>query len=439
MIFSSWNVRGLRGDGKLRMVKDLRNKHRVQMLGLIETKRQIVTRFDVARIWGQGSPGWEYVGSDGASGGLLLIWDEVMFKLNNCYKGERWLCVEGMILKNSFNCVFVLIYGAHGRDEKIHVWEELSFIVGLCQVPCCFMGDFNEIVHAEERRGTIGLTRSAEEFKFWIQDMKLADLPLTDRKFTWFRGRSCSRIDRVLVSLEWLEEFPEAHLQGGPRGLSDHCPLIVEGRKLRGGLRPFRSLDSWFTHEGFLRMVKEEWRGLGELQFTNKLKALTEPPGRWHKANFGEKDKKIIKFEEEIKRTDDMVSNGVYDETLEARRKALVKCCERWYVRKEVHWKQMSRSRHMNDMDRNTRYFHNIASARRRNNMIDTLVINGRLVRNQARIKVAIREFYKNLYHQEDSPSMGFRDGLVVQIDEEDAMALEVMPSAEEIREAVWD
>ncbi|XP_025702613.1 uncharacterized protein [Arachis hypogaea] len=150
-------------------------------------------------------------------------------------------------------------------------------------------------------------------------------------------------------------------------------------------------------------------------------------------------DKKIIKFKEEIKRIDDMVSNRIYDGTLEARKKALVKCCERWYMRKEVHWKQMSRSRHVNDMDRNTRYFHNIVSARRRNNRIDTLVINGRLVRNQARIKVAIREFYKDLYHQEDSPIMHFRDGLVVQIGEEDAMALEVMPSAEEIREAVWD
>ncbi|XP_057747758.1 uncharacterized protein LOC130966955 [Arachis stenosperma] len=186
-------------------------------------------------------------------------------------------------------------------------------------------------------------------------------------------------------------------------------------------------------------MVKEEWRGLEELQFTDKLKALTEPLRRWHKANFGDMDKKIIKFEEEIKRIDDMVSNGVYDGTLEARRKELVKCYERWYVRKEVHWKQLSQSWHVNDMDKNTRYFHNIASARRRNNRINTLVINGKLVRNQAKIKVAIREFYKDLYHQEDSPIMGFRDGLVVQISEEDAMALEVMPSAEEIREAVWD
>ncbi|XP_072062266.1 uncharacterized protein [Arachis hypogaea] len=171
----------------------------------------------------------------------------------------------------------------------------------------------------------------------------------------------------------------------------------------RGGPRPFRSLDSWFTHASFLSFVKEEWRGLGEMQFTDKLKALTILLRNWHKTNFGDMDKKITKFEEEIKKIDDLVSNGVYDGTMEARRKALVTCCEKWYVRKEVHWKQMSRSRQAKEMDKNTRYFHNIASARRRNNRIDTLIIDGRW------------------------------------IEQKDAVKLEVMLTAEEIREAVWD
>ncbi|XP_016182575.1 uncharacterized protein LOC107624630 [Arachis ipaensis] len=247
------------------MVKNLKNKHRLDLLDLIETKREIVTRYDVARIWGQDGAGWEYVGSEGAAGGLLLIWDESVFKLNNCYKGKRWLCVEGVLVKCSFNCAFFLVYGAHDRDAKLQVWEELSYIAGLCQVPGCYMRDFNEIVHMKERQGTGVLPRSAKEFKAWIQDMDLMDLPLTNRMFAWFRGRSCSRIDRALVNLEWLEEFLETRVQGGPRRLSDHCPIIVEDKKLRGGPRPFRSLDSWFTHEGFLRMVKEEWRVLGEI------------------------------------------------------------------------------------------------------------------------------------------------------------------------------
>ncbi|XP_025611803.1 uncharacterized protein [Arachis hypogaea] len=215
------------------------------------------------------------------------------------------------------------------------------------------------------------------------------------------------RIDKVLVSLEWLEEFSETRIRGGPRCLSDHYPVILEVMKQRAGPSPFRSLNSWFTHEGFLRMVKEEWRGLREIQFTDKLKVLTIPLEKWHKVHFGDMDKKITKFEEEIKKVDDLVSNGMYDGTMEARRRALVTCCERWYVRKEVHWKQMSRSRQAKEMDKNTRYFDNIASARMRNNRIDMLLINRRLVRNQARLKIAIREFYRDLYHQERSPMVG--------------------------------
>ncbi|XP_057747860.1 uncharacterized protein LOC130967054 [Arachis stenosperma] len=186
-------------------------------------------------------------------------------------------------------------------------------------------------------------------------------------------------------------------------------------------------------------MVKKEWRGLGEVRFTDKLKALTGPLERWHRANIGDMDKKIMKFEEEIKKLDDMVSNRIYDGTVETRRRALVVCCEKWYVRKELHWKQMSRSRNARDMDKNTRYFHNLASTRRRNNGIDALVINGRFIRNQARIKIAINEFYRNLYHQEKSPLVAFRDGLVEVISERDAMALEVEPTSQEVREPMWD
>ncbi|XP_016173340.1 uncharacterized protein LOC107615829 [Arachis ipaensis] len=337
----------------------------------------MVTRFDVMQLWGNDGAGWEFVEVKGASGGLLLMWDMTMFKLSNCYKGGRWLCVDGVMIKNNFRCAFCLVYGEHDRESKLVVWEELSFLSGLCQVPLCFMGDFNEIVQVEERRGSTSLPRSAVEFKSWINDMELMDLALPDRQFTWYRGQSCSRIDRVL------------------------------------GPRPFRSLDAWFTHERFLRMVKEELRCLGEMQLMDKLKALTLPLGRWHRKHFGNLDRRINNFEEEIRKVDDLVSNGVYDGTTEARRKALVSACKVWYVRKEIHWKQMSRSRHAKEMDKNTRYFHNLASARRRTNRIDALRIHGRLVWNPSRIKIAIREFYKELYHQEKSPNIGFRERLV--------------------------
>nr|XP_025628468.1 uncharacterized protein LOC112721637 [Arachis hypogaea] len=409
------------------------------MLGLVETKKEIITKYDVVRIWGSNRACWESVSSSGASGGLLLIWDEMIFKLSNCYKGDRWLCIEGMVVKENFHCAVCLVYGPHVRAEKNSMWEELSYIAGLCQVPFCFLGDFNEILHVEERKGATSLSASAKDFKSWINDMELVDLPLNDRKYTWFRGQSCSRIDRSLVSLGWLDVYPETRLRGGPRGLSYHCPMIMEDNRKFEGPRPFRSLDSWFTHEGFLRTVKEEWRELGNMQFLEKMKALSVPLRRWHKQHFGDLNERIKRFEEEIKKVDDMVSSGHYDGTLEARRRALVRCCEKWYVRQDVHWKQMSRSRHAKEMDRNTKYFHHVASARRQNNRIESLQINGRTVRNQARIKVAIRDFYKRLYHQEESPKVSFRDGLVNRLEREEAEGLEVLPTVEEVKEAVWD
>ncbi|XP_016207070.1 uncharacterized protein LOC107647514 [Arachis ipaensis] len=296
------------------MVKTLKKKYNLNLLGLIETKRVMLTKYDVTRLWGHSSVGWEYVESEGAAG-----------------------------------------------------------------------GDFNEILQIEERKGVTSLPASSEEFKRWVHDMQLMDLPLTDRQYTWFRGRSCSRIDRVLVNVEWTEKFPDIRLKGGPRGLSDHCPLIVEGTRLKGGPRPFRSLDSWFTHDGFLRMVKNEWRSLGDAQFMWKLKALTGPLRQWQNNNFRDMDKRLGMFEEEITRLDNLVSNVIYDGTTEARQRALVCFCEKWYVRKEIHWKQMSRSKHAADMDKNT------------------------------------------------------RDGLVEQISSNEAVALEVLPSEEEIKEAVWD
>ncbi|XP_057746860.1 uncharacterized protein LOC130966112 [Arachis stenosperma] len=278
------------------------------MLGLLETKREVITKYDVTRIWGSSAVGLEFVESVGAAGGLLLMWDDLFFQKRNCYKGERWLCIEGVLTTMKFHCALCLVYGAYGREGKRVVWEELSYIAGLCQVPFCLFGDFNEILQVEDRKEVNSLPATAEEFKEWVQDMQLIDLPLSDRKFTWFRGQSCSRINRVLINIKWAEKVPDIRLKGGPRGLSDHCPLIVEDARVRGGPRPFRSLDSWFTHVGFLRMVKTEWRSLGDAPFPCKLKALTTRLKKWHKDNFSDMDKRLMMFEDEIKKLDTMDS-----------------------------------------------------------------------------------------------------------------------------------
>jgi hypothetical protein len=68
------------------------------------------------------------------------------------------------------------------------------------------------------------------EFRSFFEDLNLVDLPLLGRHFTWFHanGLSMSLIDRVLVSLDWIQLCVNVSLWVCPRDVSDHCPLVVK-------------------------------------------------------------------------------------------------------------------------------------------------------------------------------------------------------------------
>ena len=112
------------------------------------------------------------------------------------------------------------------------------------------MGYFNEIKCPEERLGCSTIFGSIGDFVEWINDIGLIDMPLNGCKFTWRRMKSFSKLDRILVSLVWLQKFDALKLWGLNCSISDHVPLLLESQSINWGLRPFQSLDAWFSHRG---------------------------------------------------------------------------------------------------------------------------------------------------------------------------------------------
>ena len=71
----SWNVRGLHERDKRLQIKNLIRMWRADIICMQETKMELITRGFVRSLWGCHYVDWVYLGSLGASRGILVIWD----------------------------------------------------------------------------------------------------------------------------------------------------------------------------------------------------------------------------------------------------------------------------------------------------------------------------------------------------------------------------
>ncbi len=113
--------------------------------------------------------------------------------------------------------------------------------------------------------------------------------------FTWYNSQSASRIDRVLLSPNVLDEWPNCSLIGLLKNLSDHCPLLfLSSDKFDWGPKQFRSLDSWQSKDGFENMlakllvdINSNFAG-GSL--CSKLRELRKDLRKLNKESFGDQN-----------------------------------------------------------------------------------------------------------------------------------------------------
>ena len=269
--------------------------------------------------------------------------------------------------------------------------------------------------------------------------MGLVELPLIGRKFTWRRRNSCSKLDRVLVEPQWLQNVDGLKLVGLNCSLSDHVALLVKSEDVNWGPKPFRSIDAWFSHPGFLKFVEDEWKSCEEFGIMEKLRRLKQPLKKWNCDVFGHIDQNIKILEREIEEVFGRMEEDDSNEVNLARLNALKSYVQTWYVRKSSYWRQLSRERAIKGMDRNSKYFHAIATVRNKRKNIVQIRKGRRIIRSPRPIKKEVRNFYKSLYKQDQVPLISFPDNLVNRIPQQDASDLEVMPTDEEIKQAVWN
>ncbi|CAN4084843.1 unnamed protein product [Withania somnifera] len=230
-----------------------------------------------------------------------------------------------------------------------------------------------------------------KESSDFIEDTRLIDLQLEDASYTWVRRdqqEMASRIDRILISEEWDEDF--------------------------NNLEQFESW--WLGTAGFTNRVKVWWEsfnfsGRPDYVLTCKLRSPISKLKEWNNedvGNLGIQRKRLLQqlAELDVDREDRVFT------VKETTKKAETLLEYKELIKNEQNlWRKKSRA---------LRY-----------NNIDQLMIQGELTKDPSRIESEIIGFYKNLYTEsiQWKPAFQYTQCPVITVEEREALQGDVEES----------
>ncbi|XP_057803588.1 uncharacterized protein LOC131018916 [Salvia miltiorrhiza] len=212
------------------------------------------------------------------------------------------------------DCCLVNIYAPQSFSDGVVLWDQISLVVEQNKDLCvCVVGDFNSIRNGSERvgRGSQFQFTDVQSFDSFIRNNNLVELPLQDRKFTWYQpqGQCKTKLDRFLVNDKWLDYWSHSKVRGLQRSVSDHVPILLETKAVFWGPKPFRFLNAWTNHQSFEQVVRESWQksgitGWSCYVFKEKMKRLKEDLRKWNKSTFGHVEENVIQLKDQIMKWD---------------------------------------------------------------------------------------------------------------------------------------
>lgn len=227
----AWNCRGLGNRTAVHVLLDLVQSKKPNLIFLIETmmcsdKLQPIKQ----RLGFKGLLG---VNSVGQSEGIALLWDNSS-DVNILNYSSRHIDAEVTLEGSTVTWRFTGFYGMPDRRRRDESWTLLKNLAMANPLPWMVMGDFNDILHPNEKRGGNPQPRHLiEGFKEAVESSGLSEFRFQGYQYTWERSRGTpnwieAKLDRILVSDAWREIFEDAKANSLEVSRSDHMPLFID-------------------------------------------------------------------------------------------------------------------------------------------------------------------------------------------------------------------
>ncbi|KAH9764852.1 hypothetical protein KPL70_001671 [Citrus sinensis] len=343
------------------------------------------------------------VNRNGKGGGLAMLWYNEANVHVTSYSNHH---IDARVQREDGSWMRCTgIYGHPEMSQKHHTWILLKRLADLFDIPWLCFGDFNEILHPNEKLG--GNDRNVNmisEFREALCECNLIDLGCKGYPFTWSNGRFGQhfveeRLDRFLCNKKWREKYVDCAVVNLETWTSDHCPIIMEVQAKGSALSYARKRtsrihyeDAWSSYEGCKDIVDKEWRRHGNWKcadpvwlFKQTTKSSMAQLKNWSNAEFKGRQQKLEKLTAKLKelrhngRVKSQIQNILLDE--------------------EIYWKQRSRANWLKEGDKNTKYFHAKASSRRRKNKIWGIEDNqGNWMQEEEEVEREFCSYFANLF-----------------------------------------
>ncbi|XP_042962749.1 uncharacterized protein LOC122297028 [Carya illinoinensis] len=188
---------------------------------------------------------------------------------------------------------------------------------------------------------------------------------------------------------------------------SDHIPIWLNtngGLIRKRGKRLFRFEAMWVGNKDCSSIVERIW-GEGENSAQNNhlmenISKCGDDLSQWNKRSFGNVQKELASAKDKLKGIEEMDPNFQHTSLHKEAREEV----QKWLERDELMWKQRSRVQWLKEGDRNSRFFHHKANARRKKNGFHQLQDECGNWKRGDQMGVLVVDFFKNLFSSDSQP-----------------------------------
>lgn len=198
-----WNVRGINSEDKQLALRNAISSSGCSVIFLQETKRVMFDISFIKLFCPKKFDQYVYMPSNGASGGLITIWDSSMFSGISLFTESFAVGIKFTSLQTTKVWSLVNVYGpCDGPDRALFT----SWLFDL-DIPndedWLIAGDFNYITSPENHNKPGGSASDMLTFNDFINTQSLVELPIKGRMYTWSNMQSNPLLEQLTgISLQ---------------------------------------------------------------------------------------------------------------------------------------------------------------------------------------------------------------------------------------------